>query len=174
MKRTILAAMIPTLLMATGANAAVVYDKDDNTVDIYGSVTADYHFVSGNANNNVNQYTRGDQTYARLGFKGTTKINDHLQGFGRFEYNFAPNASNNYNGPSQIRFAYAGLEDDRYGNISYGRRWGLLYDIAGYTDMLFEWGEDTQGYTQVSTNNLNYSTMFGTGRSDSLLQYRNS
>ncbi len=30
----------------------------------------------------------GDKTYARLGFKGETKINDQLTGCGQWEYNF--------------------------------------------------------------------------------------
>lgn len=172
MKRTVLAAMIPAMLMAGAANAAVIYDQNNNKLDLYGSITGDYHFAS---NHNAGMYQRGDQSYVRLGLKGTTQINNDLQGFGRVEYNMAPNAENNFNGPNQIRLAYAGLKDDRYGSISYGRNWGVMYDITSFTDVLPEWGEDTQGYTQASTNSTNYSaTMFGTGRSDSVLQYRNS
>lgn len=172
MKRTVLAAMIPAMLMAGAANAAVIYDQNNNKLDLYGSITGDYHFAS---NHNAGMYQRGDQSYVRLGLKGTTQINNDLQGFGHVEYNMAPNAENNFNGPNQIRLAYAGLKDDRYGSISYGRNWGVMYDITSFTDVLPEWGEDTQGYTQVSTNNAPYAaTMFGTGRSDSVLQYRNS
>jgi outer membrane pore protein F len=29
----------------------------------------------------------GDQTYARIGFKGETQINDQLTGYGQWEYN---------------------------------------------------------------------------------------
>ncbi|MGL5006508.1 MAG: porin [Plesiomonas sp.] len=178
MKHSVLAAMIPAMLTATAANAAVIYDKDGSQVDLYGGITAVYHFVSDHtgAQDNYNGYMRGDQTYARLGFKVNSKINDHMQSFGRFEYNFAVNQSNNYNGPSQLRFAFAGVKDDRYGSINYGRNWGIAYDIMGYTDMLTEWGEDTQGYMLETTNNYTGSapTMFGTGRSDSLLQYRNT
>ncbi len=30
----------------------------------------------------------GDKTYARLGFKGETQINDQMIGFGHWEYDF--------------------------------------------------------------------------------------
>ncbi|KAB7696755.1 porin [Plesiomonas shigelloides] len=173
MKRTVLAAMIPALLVAGAANAAVIYDQNNNKLDLYGSITGDYHFAGNHNAKNV--YQRGDASYVRLGLKGTTQINNELQGFGRVEYNMAPNAEDNFNGPNQIRLAYVGLKNDRYGSISYGRNWGVMYDITSFTDVLPEWGEDTQGYTQVSTNNASYAaTMFGTGRSDSVLQYRNS
>ncbi|MGL5757898.1 porin [Plesiomonas sp.] len=173
MKRTVLAAMIPAILMASAANAAVIYDQNNNKLDLYGSVTGDYHFAS---NHNAGMYQRGDQSYARLGLKGTTQINSNLQGFGHVEYNLATNQDSNYNGPSQIRLAYAGLKDDRYGSISYGRNWGVSYDVTGYTDVLPEWGEDTQGYMPEATNNYSGSapTLFGNGRSDGVLQYRNN
>lgn len=173
MKRTVLAVMIPAMLMATAANAAVIYDQNNNKLDLYGSVTGDYHFAS---NHNAGMYQRGDQSYARLGLKGTTQINNNLQGFGHVEYNLATNQDSNYNGPSQLRLAYAGLKDDRYGSISYGRNWGVSYDVTGYTDVLPEWGEDTQGYMVEATNNYSGSapTLFGNGRSDGVLQYRNN
>lgn len=172
MKRTVLAAMIPAMLMAGAANAAVIYDQNNNKLDLYGSVTGDYHFAS---NHKAGMYQRGDQSYARLGLKGTTQINNDLQGFGHVEYNLATNEDSNFNGPSQIRLAYAGLKDDRYGSISYGRNWGVSYDVTGFTDVLPEWGEDTQGYMPEATNNYAGSapTLFGNGRSDGVLQYRN-
>lgn len=38
MKRKVLALMIPALLMAGAANAAEVYNKDGNKLDLYGKV----------------------------------------------------------------------------------------------------------------------------------------
>lgn len=37
MKRNILAVVIPALLVAGAANAAEVYNKDGNKLDVYGS-----------------------------------------------------------------------------------------------------------------------------------------
>nr|EKX5708311.1 porin [Citrobacter freundii] len=86
MKRNILAVVIPALLVAGAANAAEVYNKDGNKLDIYGK-TVGLHYFSDSAADD------GDQTYARLGFKGETQINSELSGYGQWEYNFAGNNS---------------------------------------------------------------------------------
>ncbi|WP_233638081.1 porin, partial [Citrobacter cronae] len=84
MKRNILAVVIPALLVAGAANAAEVYNKDGNKVDIYGKAVGLHYFSK---NNGDNAYApNGDQTYARLGFKGETQINDQLTGYGQWEY----------------------------------------------------------------------------------------
>ncbi|MEQ7111566.1 porin, partial [Enterobacter cloacae] len=38
MKRKVLAILVPALLMAGAANAAEMYNKDGNKVDLYGKV----------------------------------------------------------------------------------------------------------------------------------------
>lgn len=67
MKRNILAVVIPALLVAGAANAAEVYNKDGNKLDIYGK-TVGLHYFSDSAADD------GDQTYARLGFKGKLRL----------------------------------------------------------------------------------------------------
>lgn len=48
MKKTILAIAIPGLF-ASAANAAVVYDKDGTSFDIYGRVQANYYVDADDA-----------------------------------------------------------------------------------------------------------------------------
>ncbi len=68
MKRNILAVVIPALLVAGAANAAEVYNKDGNKLDIYGK-TVGLHYFSDSAADD------GDQTYARLGVsKGKLRL----------------------------------------------------------------------------------------------------
>lgn len=86
MKRNILAVVIPALLVAGAANAAEIYNKDGNKLDLYGK-TVGLHYFSDNKDND------GDETYARLGFKGETQINDQLTGYGQWEYQFQGNRS---------------------------------------------------------------------------------
>lgn len=50
MKRNILAVVIPALLVAGAANAAEVYNKDGNKLDVYGK-TVGLHYFSDNAGN---------------------------------------------------------------------------------------------------------------------------
>lgn len=46
MKRNILAVVIPALLVAGAANAAEIYNKDGNKVDLYGKAVGLHYFPS--------------------------------------------------------------------------------------------------------------------------------
>uniref|UniRef100_T1HDE7 Porin n=2 Tax=cellular organisms TaxID=131567 RepID=T1HDE7_RHOPR len=158
MKRNILAVVIPALLAAGAVNAAEVYNKDGNKLDLYGKVTAKHLFSDNHAKN-------GDKSYARLGFKGETQINSNITGYGRYEAEFAANNTEGaYNSSKdvKIRYAFAGLKITDFGTIDYGRNMGIAYDSLAYTDVLPEWGGD-----QSNADN------FLTGRSTGVLTYRN-
>ncbi|WP_330852974.1 porin [Dickeya undicola] len=155
MKRNILAVVIPALLAAGAANAAEIYNKDGNKLNLTGKIDG-LHYFSKDDNN------RGDQTYARLGFTGETKINNDLTGYGRFEYQFnASKAEDTNASSSKTRYAYAGLKFGDFGSIDYGRNRGPAYDGVSYTDVLPEWGGDS-----AYTDNIN-------GRSAGVATYRN-
>ncbi|MFJ5507319.1 porin [Pectobacterium jejuense] len=157
MKRNILAVVIPALLVAGAANAAEVYNKDGNKLNLTGKVTA-LHYFSDNANND------GDQTHARLGFKGETQISDQLTGYGRFEYQFNANQSEEEGATAgdKTRYAFAGLKFADFGSFDYGRNLGIVYDALAWTDVLPEFGGDSS-YTDAIT-----------GRSSGAATYRNS
>ncbi|MDJ0034289.1 porin OmpF [Pantoea allii] len=158
MKRNILAVVIPALLAAGAANAAEVYNKDGNKLDLYGKVDARHQF-SDNAGDD------GDQTYIRFGFKGETKINDQMTGYGQWEYNIQGNNSEGSDAQSgnKTRLGFAGLKFGDAGSIDYGRNYGVVYDAIGWTDMLPVFGGDS-----------GYSDNFMNGRSGGLLTYRNT
>jgi len=159
MKRNILAVVIPALLAAGAANAAEIYNKDGNQLDLYGKVDARHQF-SSNASND------GDQTYVRFGFKGQTKINDDITGYGQWEYNVqANNAENQGDKGNKTRLGFAGLKFNDWGSFDYGRNYGVLYDVMSYTDQLPVFGDDTM---YVNSDN------FMVGRSSGLATYRNT
>ena len=79
MKVKVLSLLVPALLVAGAANAAEVYNKDGNKLDLYGKVDG-LHYFSDNKSED------GDQTYVRLGFKGETQVTDQLTGYGQWEY----------------------------------------------------------------------------------------
>ncbi|BEC51346.1 porin [Escherichia coli] len=81
MKLKIVAVVVTGLLAANVAHAAEVYNKDGNKLDLYGKVTTLRYFTDDKRDD-------GDKTYARLGFKGETQINDQMIGFGHWEYDF--------------------------------------------------------------------------------------
>ncbi|EEF6737437.1 porin OmpC [Salmonella enterica] len=157
MKRKVLALVIPALLAAGAAHAAEVYNKDGNKLDLYGKVDG-LHYFSDNSGSD------GDQTYVRFGFKGETQINDQLTGYGQWEYNVQANTTEGEGANSWTRLAFAGLKFGDYGLFDYGRNYGVLYDVEGWTDMLPEFGGDS--YT--------YADNYMTGRANGVATYRNT
>ncbi|EEI0177152.1 porin OmpC, partial [Salmonella enterica] len=156
-KRKVLALVIPALLAAGAAHAAEVYNKDGNKLDLYGKVDG-LHYFSDNSGSD------GDQTYVRFGFKGETQINDQLTGYGQWEYNVQANTTEGEGANSWTRLAFAGLKFGDYGSFDYGRNYGVLYDVEGWTDMLPEFGGDS--YT--------YADNYMTGRANGVATYRNT
>ncbi len=157
MKRKTLALVIPALLIAGATHAAEIYNKDGNKVDIYGKVDGLHYFSN-------NHGADGDQTYVRFGFKGETQINDQMTGYGQWEYNVQANTTESQGSNAWTRLGFAGLKIGNYSSFDYGRNYGVLYDIEGWTDMLPEFGGDT--YTQ--------SDNFMTGRANGVATYRNT
>jgi len=158
MKVKVLSLLVPALLVAGAANAAEIYNKDGNKLDLYGKVDGLHYFSSDSS-------ADGDQSYIRMGFKGETQINDQLTGYGQWEYNVqANNAESADSSQAWTRLAFAGLKFGDYGSFDYGRNYGVLYDIEGWTDMLPEFGGDS--YTK--------SDNYMTGRTNGVATYRNT
>ncbi|WP_370612317.1 porin OmpC [Citrobacter meridianamericanus] len=157
MNRKVLALVIPALLAAGATHAAEVYNKDGNKLDLYGKVDG-LRYFSDDANKD------GDQTYVRGGFKGETQINDMLTGYGQWEYQVNANTTESNRNNNFTRLAFAGLKFGDYGSFDYGRNYGVLYDVEGWTDILPEFGGDS--YT--------YADNFMTGRANGVATYRNT
>ncbi|CNE11921.1 porin [Yersinia mollaretii] len=156
MKRSVLALAVTLSMVPTLSNAAEIYNKDGNKLDLYGRVAAKYLFTNHN---------NADDTYVRFGFKGETQINSQLTGYGQWEYNVAAsNAESQGDKGNKTRLGFAGLKFAEFGSFDYGRNYGVVYDALAYTDMLPEFGGDSIAYTD------NYMT----GRSTGLATYRNS
>ncbi|MCS1421180.1 porin OmpC [Citrobacter portucalensis] len=156
MKRKVLALLLPALLAAGAANAAEIYNKNGNKLDLYGKVDG-LRYFSDDAGSD------GDQTYARVGFKGETQINDMLTGYGQWEYNIQANGTEGEGANSWTRLAFAGLGFGENGTFDYGRNYGVVYDVEAWTDMLPEFGGDS--YTQTD--------VYMTGRTNGVATYRN-
>ena len=137
MKVKVLSLLVPALLVAGAANAAEVYNKDGNKLDLYGKVDGLHYFSD-------NKDVDGNQTYMRLGFKGETQVTDQLTGYGQWEYQIQGNSAENENN-SWTRVAFAGLKFQDVGSFDYGRNYGVVYDVTSWTDVLPEFGGDTYG-----------------------------
>ncbi|WP_260863829.1 porin OmpC [Citrobacter sp. Marseille-Q6884] len=137
MKVKVLSLLVPALLVAGAANAAEIYNKDGNKLDLYGKVDG-LHYFSDNKGDD------GDKTYMRIGFKGETQVNDQLTGYGQWEYQIQGNAPESENN-AWTRVAFAGLKFADAGSFDYGRNYGVTYDVTSWTDVLPEFGGDTYG-----------------------------
>ncbi|EBK9684184.1 porin OmpC, partial [Salmonella enterica] len=149
--------LVPVLLVAGAANAAEIYNKDGNKLDLYGKVDG-LHYFSDDASSD------GDQSYVRFGFKGETQINDMLTGYGQWEYNVQANTTEGEGANSWTRLGFAGLKFGEYGSFDYGRNYGIIYDVEAWTDVLPEFGGDS--YTQTDVYML--------GRTNGVATYRNT
>ena len=158
MKRKVLAILVPALLVAGAANAAEIYNKNGNKLDFYGKMVGEHIMTHDGDNNNSD-----DTSYARFGIKGETQISSELTGYGQFEYNIKADKPEGQQA-DDTRLAFAGLKFSDYGSFDYGRNYGVVYDAAGYTDMLVEWGGD----------GLVYTDNFMTGRTNGVATYRNT
>ncbi|EEH5174039.1 porin OmpC [Salmonella enterica] len=153
-----LSAVAVSVMMAGMADAAEIYNKDGNKLDLYGKVDGLHYFSKDKGDD-------GDQSYVRFGFKGETQINDQLTGYGQWEYNIqANNDEDNGTKGNATRLAFAGLKFANFGSIDYGRNNGVIYDIGAWTDVLPEFGNDT--YEDADR--------FMTGRASGLLTYHNT
>lgn len=94
---------VPALLVAGAANAAEVYNKDGNKLDLYGKVDG-LHYFSDNKSED------GDQTYVRLGFKGETQVTDQLTGYGQWEYQIGAIPLKTTKKTPRTRVAFADLK----------------------------------------------------------------
>ncbi len=159
MKKSTLALVVSALALATTAQAAEIYNKDGNKLDLYGRVKG-MHYFSDNAG------ADGDKTYVRLGFKGQTQINDLMTGYGQWEYQFQGNRSegSDANNGNKTRLGFAGLKFGDYGSIDYGRNYGVLYDVEAWTDVFPEFGGDSTARTDN----------FMAARTSGVATYRNS
>lgn len=160
MKRNILAVVIPALLVAGTANAAEVYNKNGNKLDLYGKVVGEHGFTTSG-----DSTTNSDSSYAQIGFKGETQINDQLIGYGQWEYRATANKAEGSQ-DNLTRLAFAGLRIADAGSIDYGRNYGVVYDVESYTDIAPSFSGETWDGGKVDN--------FMTSRSTGLLTYRNS
>lgn len=66
MKRNILAVVVPALLVAGAANAAEIYNKDGNKLDLYGKAVGLHYFSDNDSNDGDNTLTHVWASKAKL------------------------------------------------------------------------------------------------------------
>ncbi|VEJ56542.1 porin [Pragia fontium] len=154
---TLLVGLLPAIMVTGAVNAAELYNKNGNKLDLSGQIEGN-HYISDDKSED------GDNSFVRFGLMGETQVNDQITGYGFYQAELTASASeDDGDNGSKTRYAYAGLKVGDAGSFDYGRNNGILYDVGGWTDVLPEFGGDSYQQTDV----------FMTQRAGNLATYRN-
>jgi outer membrane pore protein F len=173
MNRTLIAALISTILIAPAASAIEVYKDDVNAVKIGGFIDARVINTQGE--------TEVVNGASRINFGFSRQLQNDWKAYALLEWGVNPVGSTDivYNNRFESiqdeffynRLGYAGLSHDKYGSITIGKQWGAWYDVVYSTNYGFVWDGNTAG---VYTYNKDDGAVNGVGRGDKTVQYRNS
>ena len=98
--------MMMGLVASSATQAAEVYNKDGNKLDVYGKVKT----RTTSATMTVKMATRPMSVSVS---KGETQINDQLTGYGRWESEFSGNKTESLTSTQRTRLAFAGLKPEK-------------------------------------------------------------
>ncbi|CAH1595491.1 porin [Vibrio rotiferianus] len=129
MKKTLIALSVSAAAMATGVNAAELYNQDGTSLEMGGRAEARLSMKDGDV---------ADKSRIRLNFLGTQAINDNLYGVGFWEGEFTTSDEGKVDNNSSdltTRYAYAGL-GGAFGEVTYGKNDGALGVITDFTDIM--------------------------------------
>ncbi|UYG02612.1 porin [Halomonas sp. LR3S48] len=168
MKKTLLATAIAGAMVygATAAQAATVYDQDGTQLILNGRIALG---IAGGGPEYVEGTTtaRDDSpefvnVYSRLGLSMSQQINSDLKAFGRVEFRFRADESNN-DGINHVRHSYLGLESASYGTVMAGNydsfyNSHVMAPFDVYIDRGFELTNGRGGSAQARGDSIGYIT----------------
>jgi outer membrane protein OmpU len=147
-----IALAVSAAALATGANAAELYNQDGTSLDMGGRAEARLSMKDGKAS---------DESRIRLNFLGKVEIQDGLYGVGFYEGEFTT-ADNADGSDLDNRYTYAGL-GGTFGEVTYGKNDGALGVITDFTDIMAYHGNsaaDKLAVADRTDNMLSYKGQF--------------
>jgi outer membrane pore protein F len=140
MKKTILA-VITSSLLATAANAAVVYDKDGQQVDVYGRMQYEAGQMYNKANGDVDNF--GGTSLARMGFNGKWATDYDVSLIGKLEWQLVSEANKTSDGNGDdsdttnisSRYAWLGFDFGNGVQLTFGHIEGTYAELSDVTDV---------------------------------------
>ncbi len=130
-----LAVAAASLAVAGTASAAQIYSDNNTTVNFGGHVDARLYL---NDNHHEQSHAATDGSRVRIHVNGKTQLTDNLYGIGYAQYNLG--SFNNNGGSNYIRQAYAGIGSNTWGQVTYGKQYGALNNIANFTNVMPVYG----------------------------------
>ncbi|KJG17281.1 porin [Photobacterium angustum] len=171
MNKHLIALAVTAATLSGAASAAQVYSDDTSSLAIGGRIEATGVMQQQADNNKVDPVLAKssnevvDMSRARINLDAKTQIADGVQGVGFFEKEFHSNTDANARGADETRYAYAGVNSDKYGQIVYGKADGSLGMLTDFTDIMAYAGSVVGGtklaVADRTNNNLAYAGNFG-------------
>ncbi|BDM65018.1 porin [Shewanella sp. NFH-SH190041] len=179
MNKTIIATALAAIIAAPAASAAVqVYQDNTNQFTFGGQLDARL-ITDQSLKHSPNMVSKG----THVSFNFAHKMSDGWTASSVFDWGFDPFGGKGFTttpkdqldtGDSKIkltsRLGYVALSNDMYGTISFGKQWGVWYDVVSGTDNAVIWGGSADGAYTFSNNGATN----GVGRADRVIQYRNT
>ncbi|EFP95999.1 porin [Vibrio caribbeanicus] len=130
MNKTIIALAVSAAAVASGANAAELYNQDGTSLTLGGRAEARMAMKDGKAE---------DNSRVRVNIEGKTQITDSLYGIGFYEGQFTSNEKGRDTDSSEDsvtnRYLYGGIGGN-FGEVTYGKNEGALGVITDFTDIM--------------------------------------
>ncbi|HDZ48042.1 hypothetical protein LCGC14_0149250 [marine sediment metagenome] len=156
-KKMTLALAVSGLLSASAAQAALVYDQDGTTLDIYGRIAMG--FEGGGVKNGVDNGEEFRNFGSRLRITAGHQITSDLRGIARVEWRFRGD-ERSQPGFDEVRTSYLGLQSQQFGTFMAGN-YDSFYDNYVMTpfDVYVERGyEFAGGGVQARGDSIGYKT----------------
>lgn len=156
MKKVVLLCSVVFGLFSAQALAANVIKNDTTTVDVYGYAKGAHTFNQKDGKNGVGK------SEAQIGVKASQQLNSHFALIGQYEGEYDVNDTSARHWHN--RKAFGGIDAGTYGAVTVGRQQGVIYSVAGMSDMM---PEVVSGWSSAPDTGL-------LGRADSVVQYQNN
>ncbi|MGO2241211.1 MAG: porin [Halomonas sp.] len=156
-KKMTLALAVSSLLGATAAQAATVYDQDGTDLEIYGRIAMG--FEGGGIKNGIDNGEEFRNFGSRLRITAGHQVSSDLRAFARVEWRFRADERSSP-GFDEVRNSYLGLESKQFGTFMAGN-YNSYYDDYVMTpfDVYVERGyEFAGGGIQARGDSIGYKT----------------
>ncbi|SPT70194.1 porin [Anaerobiospirillum thomasii] len=138
MKKSLLALAVAAMAASSVASAATVYEKDGDSLGIYGRVQGVMYNGNTAALNHYDDISL--QASGRLGFDMRTQLTQGVAGFAKMEWDVADGTRGADGGEWGVRYAWIGADFGQYGQIKGGRFEDATKYVLGPTDIYDDWG----------------------------------
>lgn len=139
-----------------------LYRDTDTSLTFSGRVEARYNTYQDDSN-------LWDSGSTRWSLAVNQAINDDLDFLAEGEWGLNVTEDNYDDDPHVTqRLLYAGLDHDRFGKLTGGKLWGVIYDVGWWTDMGRKFGSRAFGVYNYS----DWGQVSGAGRADQAVAWR--